>query len=182
MIHDPNLLEGLSARPTECFSGSTFRATRAGLHPLAPSTNGGRWAPAGGPVVLYTSLEREGALAEITYHWSRFIPRPSKPAKLHRLTVTAGKTLRLIRTTLEDLSVPTEGYDGSAYDRTQAIGAAAAFLGCDGILVPSARWHCDNLILFTDNHGHDPGNSLDVIETETIDWLAWASDKGLLPP
>ncbi|WP_236783696.1 RES family NAD+ phosphorylase [Azospirillum humicireducens] len=133
-------------------------------------------------MVLYTSLEREGALAEITYHWSRFIPRPSKPAKLHRLTVTAGKTLRLIRTTLEDLSVPTEGYDGSAYDRTQAIGAAAAFLGCDGILVPSARWHCDNLILFTDNHGHDPGNSLDVIETETIDWLAWASDKGLLPP
>ena len=39
--------------------------------------------------ILYTSLEREGALAEIAFHWSQLNPRPTKPVLVHRLRVVA---------------------------------------------------------------------------------------------
>ena len=41
-----------------------------------------------------------------------------------------------------------ERYESVNYHRTQEIGAAVAFLGCDGLMVPSARWDCENLVLF----------------------------------
>jgi hypothetical protein len=89
VIHDPALLERLGAFGPERFDGEVFRATRRSLDPLAASTSGGRWAPKGVVPVLYTSLLREGALAEISYHWSQLTPPPSRPTVLHRLGVSA---------------------------------------------------------------------------------------------
>ena len=69
MIHDQALVDRLSGLRSERFEGEAFRATRVGADPAAPSTSGGRWAPPpqGDPGihVLYTSLERDGALAEV---------------------------------------------------------------------------------------------------------------------
>ena len=96
MIHDPALLERLSAFESERFDGEVLRATRRSLDPLTASTSGGRWAPTGLVPVLYTSLMCEGALAEISYHWSQLSPLPSKPAVLHRLVVRAERRLRLL--------------------------------------------------------------------------------------
>ncbi len=68
MIHDPDLLDRLSTLPTERFAGEVFRATGLSVDPAAPSISGGRWAPPpdadAGIFVLYTSLERDGALAD----------------------------------------------------------------------------------------------------------------------
>ena len=182
MIHDPELLERLSAFATERFDGEVFRATRASLDPLVPSLNGGRWAPRADArtqiPVLYTSLERSGALAEISYHWGLLTPRPSKPAIVHRLRVSADRTLRLLRGNLQTLGVDLERYSERRYGRTQEIGAAVAFLNCDGLVVPCARWDCDNLILFTENHGLS--NALEVVVSEEVDWQGWARDAGLL--
>lgn len=73
MIHDQGLLDQLSAMPVERFEGEVFRATGVSADPLAPSGNGGRWAPAardGAEVpILYTSFERDGALAEVVPTW-----------------------------------------------------------------------------------------------------------------
>lgn len=176
MIHDPALLERLSAFEPERFDGEVFRATRRSLDPLAASTSGGRWAPKGLVPVLYTSLLREGALAEITYHWSQLTPRPSRPAVLHRLGISADRRLRLLRTDLEELGVDAEHYESVNYRRTQEIGAAVAFLGCDGLIVPCARWDCENLVLFTENHALE--NRLEVLSSEEIDWQIWAQDAG----
>ena len=183
MIHDPILVERLSAFPTENFDGEVFRATRANLDPLAPSTSGGRWAPVGDVKnqipVLYTSLENDGALAEISYHWSRLIPPPSKPAIIHRLRVNTDRTLRLVRADLEQLESEATAYSGNDYRSSREIGAAVAFLGCDGLIVPCARWDCDNLVIFMENH--DLSNHLSVIASEEVDWKAWARDTGFLP-
>ena len=78
MIHDPDLLDCLSTIEGESFSGTVFRATRISMDPLAPSTRGGRWAPSGQYSILYTSLTKDAALAEITYYWSQLDPVPSK--------------------------------------------------------------------------------------------------------
>ena len=127
--------------------------------------------------MLYTSLEREGALAEIAFHWSQLTPLPSKPVMLHRLRVITKNSLRLIRTQLSSLGVEPAHFGQLGYAQTQAIGEAAAFLGCDGLIAPSARWDCDNLILFNDNHGIE--NELEVLSSESVDWIAWSRARGI---
>lgn len=178
MIHDPELLDQLADLPTESFNGAVFRATRLSLDPLAASGNGGRWGPSGGPNVLYTSLLRDGALAEISYHWSQQTPRPSKPAVMHTLRVTSPRTLRLIRADIAVLGVGANEYDRPNLHRTQEIGAAIEFLGYDGIIAPCARWSCDNLILFPDSASFC--GSLEAIGREEVDWLSWAKAHGFI--
>ena len=136
MIHDPKLLDLLSAFDPIEFGGEVFRATRKSLDPLAPSTSGGRWAPKDGPAVLYMSTERDGALAEITFHLRQFYPLPSKIAALYRIGLTARRTMRLLRADLVDLGVDWARYGEINYERSQAIGAAVAFLEYDGLLAP----------------------------------------------
>lgn len=92
MVHDPALLDRLDALPKEPFEGEVFRATRLNLNPLAASYNGGRWMPRDVAAILYTSLERAGALAEIAFHWSQLNPRPTKPVLVHRLRDGPAKT------------------------------------------------------------------------------------------
>ena len=71
------------------------------------------------------------------------------------------------------LGVPQSEYSGVNLPRTQQIGAAVEFLGCDGLIAPCARWACDNLILFPDKMGMDA--TLQVEASETVDWIAWAA-------
>jgi hypothetical protein len=178
LIHDPVLIDRLSDLPVQEFAGEVFRATRKNLDPLAFSTRAGRWGRDGGMAVLYTSLEREGALAELGFHWSRLTPLPTKPAMLHRLAVTARRTLRLTETQLSDMGMDPVRFGEVGYVRTREIGAVAAFLGHDGLIVPSARWDCDNPIPFNDNQGAD--SELRLVASEEVDWLAWCRDNGIL--
>lgn len=178
MIHDPALLDRLDALPKETFDGHVFRATRLSLEPLAASYNGGRWMARDVAAILYTSLEREGALAEIAFHWSQLTPRPTKPVLVHRLRVEAHRTLRLIRADIRTLGIPDSEYQGVNLPRTQAIGSAVEFLGCDGLIAPSARWACENLMLFPERMAADA--SLELVSSETVDWFAWGSAAGLI--
>ena len=179
MIHDTALVRKLERLTTTAFKEPVFRATRAGQEPLAASIHGGRWAPPGDVSVLYTSLEREGALAEIVYHWSLLTPLPSKGMEVHLISASASRTLKLIEAQLWDLGVERSEYTTRNYQRTQEIGAAVEFLGCDGLIVPSARWKCDNLVLFMNQH--DIGEeTLQLIRSEPVDWKEWGRAKGFI--
>ena len=134
--------------------------------------------PPGGAGVLYTSLAREGALAEICFHWGQLTPRPSKPANLHTLRVASQRTLRLIRVDLHALGANDSEFLAVNYERTQQIGDAVQFLECDGLIAPCARWDCENLMLFPDNLG--AAAMLQVVTTETVDWIRWATENGQL--
>ncbi|CAA7611940.1 RES family NAD+ phosphorylase [Magnetospirillum sp. UT-4] len=185
MIHDRDLVDRLSELPTESFSGEVFRATGFSVDSTAPSINGGRWAPKpdGDPgiYVLYTSLERDGALAEVCSFLADFTPIPGKrPIKVSRLAVSTSRTLRLARTDLSRLGVDFECYGKRDYGRSQEIGAAISFLGLDGLIAPSARWSCDNLIIFTDNHSLT--DQLEVIDHEMVEWREWAEANGFISP
>jgi len=178
LIHDPILIDRLSELPVEAFAGEVFRATPKSLDPLTYSTRAGRWSVDGGVAVLYTSLTREGALAEIGFHWSRLTPLPTKPAMLHRLRLTTKSTLRLVRAQFPMFGVDPARFGELNYARTQEIGEAVAFLGKDGLIVPSARWDCDNLMLFNDNQAIE--SELEVVSSEEVDWLSWSRDHGIL--
>lgn len=183
MIHDQSLVDHLSRLPTEHFGREVYRATRVDADPIAPSIYGGRWAPqpAGdqGVSVLYTSLEQDGALAEIVSFLAEFTPiPPPRPVKVTRLAVTTSRTLRLVRANLAVLGVDVSRYGERDYIRTQQIGAALEFLGIDGLLAPSARWACENLMIFTANHALT--ERLDLVASEQIEWQSWAKAHGFL--
>jgi hypothetical protein len=99
--------------------------------------------------------------------------------KVSRLGVSTAKTLRLARVGLEGLGVDMARYGERDYAHTQNIGAALAFLGLDGLIAPSARWQCNNLMIFGTNHMLI-NERLEVIEEEHIDWRAWAIENGLM--
>lgn len=58
------------------------------------------------------------------------------------------------------------------YERTQKIAETASFLGFDALVVPSARWPCQNVVAMTEHLAIDFA-VLEETEQETIDWQAW---------
>jgi RES domain-containing protein len=177
--HDPELLDLLADLAPQSFEGTVWRATRLNQDPIAFSNNGGRWAPPSSyqsVPVLYTSLDRQGAVVEMASWLSTLTPRPSKPIVVHRLVARATHVVTLDAPALVTLGVDLERYSDRSYaamgeappSRTQEIGAALSFLGIDGLIVPSASWSCSNLILF-DNL--DNQIEIDGETSEQVDWL-----------
>ena len=182
MLHRFELTDALGQLPEIPFEGRVYRVTGRSADPTAPSGNGGRWAfPStadGGCSVLYTSVTENGAIAEVASYLALSSPRPSQPLHLHTLEVSARRVIRLSMDDLETLGVTRDDYLKRNYRGTQEIGAALNFLGFDGLLVPSARWDCENCIIFSENH--DLQCKLEKIAVSEIDWQQWALKEGLI--
>ena len=156
---DNRLLDAIEAVTPDVFSGVVWHVVREGRDPVSCSRSGGRWDD-GTFDVLYTSLERDGALSEMRFHLSRGQPViPSQIRfRLFELQVTLGRVLRLEdMAALQKLGLETARYGQMSwqekeaeYPRSQDIGEAAHFLDYDGLLVPSARQACLNAIIFCD--------------------------------
>ena len=168
---DLELLDLIDGHAGVAFEGDVWRIVREERDVLQGYPAGARWDP-GTFDVLYTALDRDGALAEIHFHLSRQPVFPSKlRSVLHRLTVRTIRALKIADLeALESLGVNRESYQSLSYDRCQEIGDAAQFLGFDGILAPSARYPCQNLVLFVDRLAPD---ALQVVESEPVDWQGW---------
>ncbi|MFM9970958.1 MAG: RES family NAD+ phosphorylase [Burkholderiales bacterium] len=175
------LLERIREFPVRSFSDTVFRATRTGLAPDVASTSGGRWMPANRSSVLYTSLTRDGALSEMAYRQSLLNPIPTKPLMLHQIAVSLQRVVRLTLDDLRSLGVDDENYHAPNYARTQEIGDAVWFLECEGLVVPSARFGCDNLAIFTDRIAAAMG-AIEVKQSDETDWIAWAKAHGIQFP
>ncbi len=176
--HDRETLDALESRPSEAFSGETWRVTVKGRDALRPSIAGGRWSPPGEFEVLYTSLTRAGALAEIGYRLSLEPVWPSRlEHEVHRIAARTKNTLRFADIgSLSELGVDARRYASFDYAVTQAIAAAAFFLDFDGLIVPSARsQQALNLVVFTEKL--DVSEGLNVEASEPVDWSAWRSQK-----
>lgn len=171
---DPDLLELIDKFERIPFAGQVWRVVREARDPLQASPVGARWDP-GTFDVLYTSLDRDGALEEMYFHLSRQPVFPSVPFKLHRLRVRAMNVLRLAELSpLEKLGVDISRFTEMDYARTQAIGDAAYFLGFDGLIVPSARSRFLNLVLFD---ARIDATDAEVEQSEPIDWKAWRQSR-----
>lgn len=171
--HDNGLIDALERLATEALWGDVWRVTRAGRDALMGSTAGGRWSPGGNRAVLYTSLEPDGALAEIGFRLSL---EPVWPSRIeHEIHCVGARTDRALRfadvTALVPLGVDPELWLGFDYAATQAIASAAHFLEFDGLIVPSAHAPCANLVVFLANH--DGAAGLSVRHSEGVDWSLW---------
>lgn len=172
-VHDRAILDALEQIDAEPFQGTVWRVARTGRDLLRGSGAHGRWSPAGEFEVLYTSLEREGALAEIGYRLSLEPVWPSRiEHEIHLIDVETRHTLRFANVeSLSELGVDIARYASFDYAATQAIASAAHFLEFDGLLVPSARYTCANLVVFLDRLS--PDGVLSLQRTEAVDWKTW---------
>lgn len=173
---DLDLIDALDKLTPVSVNETVWRVVREGRDPLLCHPSAGRWDP-GIFDVLYTSLDRDGAVAEIYFHLSRQPVFPSTTDfTLNEIEVTTHSTLRFVDLReLEELGVDPDQYSHPLYQRTQEIGDAAAFLGRDGIIAPSARWDCLNLAIFCDNLSPE---DLVLKSSSTIDWNEWRTKHG----
>lgn len=157
-IRDQQLLDALESVELAPYSGTVWRSVREGRDPLACWRSGGRWDD-GTLDVLYTSETREAAIAERRFHLYQGQPIPPSRVRyeLYELTVSLEAVMRF--PDLEALS--SAGFDTARYGqlsylerekeypRSQEVAETCAFLGADGLLVPSARVPASsNLIVF----------------------------------
>ena len=172
-LHDRAILDALESIAPASFEADVWRVTRKGRDVLRGSAVGGRWGPSGEFEVLNTSLESEGALAEVGFRLSLEPVWPSRMEhELHKISLRMERTLHLPdRERLGSMGVDIARYESFDYRATQAIAAAARFLEFDSLLVPSARHPGQNLIVFLDRVSER--DRLEVRETRMVDWTAW---------
>lgn len=166
------MLDALAELEQHAFVGTCWRVVREGGRVLYGSRGSGRWNPTE-LSVLYTALEADRALAEIHFHIGR--NQSIFPSRIrHELCELSARTQQtLVLADMNDLvslGVEQEKYQQILYTRTQEIGAAAAFMGFDGIIAPSARYTCRNLILFLDNFDLE---NVRVVSKTHVDWMEW---------
>ncbi len=157
-IRDQRLLDALESVAQEPYEGIVWRSVKEGRDPLICSRSGGRWDD-GTFDVLYTSETREAAIAERRYHLYQGQPIPPFDInyELFELSVSLSAVIRfpdvraLAAVSLDAASIGRLTYVKryGEYTRSQQVAEASAFLGADGILVPSARHTGSmNLIVF----------------------------------
>lgn len=156
-IRSPELLDRLQAFQPQPFKNAAWRMARAGRNPLTASNPKGRWDD-GSFDVLYATLEPDTARAEVYYHLTRAQPVFPSGLKMHLHELRADLQNVLVFGSLQTLApfgIDPTTYGTSDYAKlqaeysvTQQIGEAAHFLGADAIVVPSARFPGQNLVVF----------------------------------
>lgn len=177
------LLDAIEAKTPTRLAARLWRVVTEGRDPLQPGRAGGRWDD-GSFDALYTSSERDGALAETWFHMTRGQPiPPSKPIKrIYRIDVELGRVLDLSGPgELAALGVDMQSYGHlsylqreSEYPTTQQIGEVAYFYEYAAIVVPNARWPTSNVVILTE---HACLARMSVHDGERVDLALWRASN-----
>ncbi|MGL4488485.1 MAG: RES family NAD+ phosphorylase [Rhizobiaceae bacterium] len=153
------MIDAIEAITPVEYAGTVWRIAREGRNPLQCSRSGGRWDD-GTFDVLYTSEMRVGAINEMKFHLMR--GQPVIPSlvqyKIYELEIGLSRSLKLLNmAALEALGMDVARFGqlsyqekDAEYPRSQDIGEVAHFLDYDGLVVPSARFNCLNVVVFCD--------------------------------
>lgn len=154
-IHDPELLDSIERLGSEVLDGVTvWRHMFNDNPPELSNTRGARWNPAG-LAAIYTSEDRETAIAEGQHAIDMQPLRPKARRVIYQLRVSARKVLRIRLSDLPALGIGAADLDSNDFAACQRIGAHAAFLGYDAIIVPSARADGSNVVIFVNELAAD---------------------------
>ncbi len=148
MVYSPELLDRLQGIDPTPWAGQAFRHMFGSYPPDAENTRGARWNPPG-VAAIYTSLARDGALAEAEHQIAVQPIRPHARRTIYTLELTLAGVLDLTDPELL-LSLGVGPAELEADDMTacRQVGGAAHWLEHDGLLLPSARSSDTNLVIF----------------------------------
>jgi RES domain-containing protein len=154
-IHDPELLDAIERLGAEILDSATvWRHMFNDNPPELSNSRGARWNPAG-LAAIYTSEHRETAVAEGQHAMDSQPLRPRTRRFVYELRVTARKVLRIRESDLAVLGLSRSDLESPDFSACQTVGAHAAFLGYDALIVPSARAMGANVVIFVDELAAD---------------------------
>jgi RES domain-containing protein len=154
-IHDPELLDALERLGSSPFQGRVWRHMFNDHPPELANTRGARWNPAG-VSAIYTSLEREVAFAEAQHAIDSqpVRPRPRRRV-MYELELSLETVVDLTGGRHLEIGLTDEELTSDDPSACQAVGAAVAWLGWDGLLVPSVRVDGSNAVILVDTLSPD---------------------------
>ena len=168
MIHDPALLDALERFDAEAWQGRVYRHMLGSAPPELVNERGARWNPPGTPA-LYTSLAETTAKAEGD-HVIAMQPVPPRATRtIYELDVSIENLLDLTDAKrLTAIGITEEDFESIPWEPCQRVGGAVAWLGHDGLLIPSVRDRDgSNLVIFTANQS--PGSEIVVQGSHIIE-------------
>ena len=146
-LFDPQLLDALEESVQDLWEGTLWRQVVGTTDPLQTNGLGGRWNPSG-VEVLYCSLSRQGAEAELRAVLDRQPVPIKRPRRTYQLSARLSKVGRATDSAaLVMAGVTLEDVVGPDWSVPQLLGAAADWLGLAGLIVPSARHEDGNLVI-----------------------------------
>lgn len=133
------------------WDGRVYRVMLNDYPPDRENTQGARWNPPD-IAAIYTCLEPAVCIAEVEYG----LARQSRPVKaglrktLYQIEVSlsAAVDIRPILSELESIGIGKPQLFADDMKISQEIGRLAAWLGFDGLFVPSARSAGSNLVIY----------------------------------
>jgi RES domain-containing protein len=165
-IHDPELLNAIESLGFEVLDEVTvWRHMFNDNPPELSNTRGARWNPAG-LAAIYTSEQRETALAEGQHAIDSQPLRPRARRYIYELRVSAAKVLRIAPEDLRILGLDKSDLESPDFTACQRVGAHAAFLEYDALIVPSARADGINVVIFVNELAADA--AFERVEVEQI--------------
>lgn len=174
---DSALIDAIEAIEPVIYEGTFWRVVREGRNPIQCSRSGGRWDD-GTFDVLYTSEQKQGAISEMKFHLLRGQPVIPSQVKyqVYEIALALQRSLKLLDlAALAALGLDISRYGQLSYNekhgeypRSQDIAEAAHFLDYDGLVVPSARYDCLNVIAFCDRLA--AGALVVTRDGETVEW------------
>jgi RES domain-containing protein len=152
VVHDPALLDALERVDTKKWQGRVFRHMIGAAPPERANRGGARWNPRELDA-LYTSTTEKTAKAEGDHLISSQSVPPRAPRTIYELEVAITNLLDLTdKARLAAIGISENDLDAIPWEACQRIGGAVAWLGHDGLLVPSVRDSAGtNLVIFTSN-------------------------------
>lgn len=165
-IHDPELLDAIESLGFEALDEVTvWRHMFNDNPPELSNTRGARWNAAG-LAAIYTSEQRETAIAEGQHAIDSQPLRPKARRYVYELRVSAVKVLRIAREDLATLGLDPADLESPDFTACQRVGVHAAFLEYDALIVPSARAEGTNVVIFVNELASDA--SFERVEVEQI--------------
>jgi RES domain-containing protein len=173
------LLDAIEAEPASRFAGSVWRVVTEGFDPLRASRAGGRWDD-GSFDVLYTSTERDGALAEAWFHAAR--GQPIIPSRIRKrifeieaaldrvLDLSAEGKLAALGVNMARFGQLSYVQRAAEYPSLQQVAEVAFFYDYEAIIVPNARWPASNVVVFMEQVRP---SQISVVASEAVDLMAW---------
>lgn len=165
MIYSPEMLDILESAAVSAWEGTVYRHMFGTFSPALSNTEGARWnAP---PVeAIYTSCERETALAEAEYSISCQPLRPRARRMLYTIRVSLHNVIDLtVPGLLRRLGITGDVLAGADQSPCRLVGSAVNWLGRDGLLVPSARRVAGtNLVIYQ----QDPATDVFEVTDEEV--------------
>jgi RES domain-containing protein len=167
VIHDPGLLDVLERFDTGRWQGRVYRHMLGSASPELGNVRGARWNPPG-TSALYMSLAEGTAKAEGDQVIAMQPVPPRASRTIYELEVSIAKLLDLSDASrLAAIGIAKDDLDSIPWEPCQRVGGAVAWLGHDGLLVPSVRDSGgSNLVVFTANQ--PPGAEIIVRDSRSI--------------